>query len=96
MILVSTQQEFDCQGHEFPQVEECTCDPYPPAITDAVLQALDLHAPEYFTADPNIMKRFKDIVCQYPTAFHLPGTPFGAVRGFEQRIDTAVSIEVVG
>ena len=61
--------EFDCQGPEFPPVEEPTCDPYSPAFTDAVFQALDLDGPEYSTVDADIMKGFKKLICQYPTAF---------------------------
>ena len=41
--------EFDCQGPEFPPVEEPTC-------TDAVVKALDLDGPEYSTVDADIMK----------------------------------------
>ena len=81
--------EFDCQGPEFPPVEEPTCDPYSPAYTDAVFQALDLDGPEYSTVDADIMKGFKELICQYPTAFLLPGSPLTAVKGFEHRIDTA-------
>ena len=81
--------EFDCQGPEFPPIEEPTCDPYSPAYTDAVFQALDLDGPEYSTVDADIMKGFKELICQYPTAFLLPGSPLRAVKGFEHRIDTA-------
>ena len=35
------------------------------------------------------MKRFKELICQYPTAFLLPGSPLRAVKGFEHRMDTA-------
>lgn len=34
------------------------------------------------------MKRFKELICQYPTAFLLPGNPLRAVQGFKHRIDT--------
>lgn len=34
------------------------------------------------------MKQFKELVCQYPTAFLLPGQPLGVIKGFEHRIDT--------
>ena len=81
--------EFDCQGPEFPPVEKPTCDPYSPAYTDAVFQALELDGPEYSTVDADIMKGFKERICQYPTAFLLPGSPLRAVKGFEHRIDTA-------
>ena len=83
--------EFDslCQGPEFPPVEEPTCGPYSPAYTDAVFQALDLGGPEYSNVDADIMKGFKELICQYSTAFVLPGSPLRAVKGFEHRIDTA-------
>ena len=81
--------EFDCQGPEFPPVEEPTCDPYSPAYTDAVFQAWDLDGAEYSTVDAHIMKGFKELICQYPTAFLLHGSPLRAVEGFEHRIDTA-------
>ena len=81
--------EFDSQGPEFPPVEEPTCDPYSPAYSDAVFKALDLHGPDYSTVDADIMKRFKELICQYPTAFLLPGSPLRAVKRFEHRIDTA-------
>lgn len=35
------------------------------------------------------MKKFKDLISQYPTAFLLPGGRLGAVEDFEHRIDTA-------
>ena len=81
--------EFDCQGPEFPPAEELTCDPYSSAYSDAIFHALDLDGPEYFNVDEDIMKRFKELIRQYPTAFVLPGSPLGAVKGFEHRIDTA-------
>lgn len=65
------------------------CDPHSPAYTDAVFQALDLDGPEYSTVDADIMKGFKELICQYPTEFLLPGSPLTAVKGFEHRIDTA-------
>ena len=80
---------FDCQGPEFLPVKEPTCDPYSPAYTDAVFQALDLDGPECSAVDADIVKGFKELICQYPTAFLLPGSPLKAVKGFEHRIDTA-------
>ena len=80
--------ELDCQGPEFPPVEELNCDPYSTGYTDAIFQALGLDDLEYSTFDADIMKRFKELICQYPTAFLLPGCPLGAVTGFEHRIDT--------
>ena len=80
--------EFDSEGPEFPPVEKLNCDPYSPAYTDAVFQALDLDGPVYLNVDADIMKRFKELICQYPTAFLLPGSPLRAVKGFEHRIDT--------
>jgi len=81
--------EFDCQGAELPPAEELTCDLYSTAYSDAIFQALDVDSLEYSTVDVDIMKRFKELICQYPTAFLLPGSPLGAVKGFEHRIDTA-------
>ena len=63
--------EFDSQGPKFPPVEEPTCDPYSPAYTDAVFQALDLNGPDYSAVDADIMKGFKELICQYPTALDL-------------------------
>ena len=77
------------QGPEFLPVEEYACDPHSPAYTVAVFQALDLEGPEYTTVDADIMKGFKELICQYPTVFLLPGSPPRAVKGFEHRIDTA-------
>ena len=93
-ILVSTRPfcdafpEFDCQGPEFAPTEELTCDPYSPAYTDAIFHALELDSLAYSTIDEDIVKRFKELICQYPTAFSLRGSPLGAVKGFEHRIDT--------
>ena len=83
--------EVDCQGPEFPPVEEPTCDPYSPAYTDAVFQALNLDGPEYSAVDADIMQGFKELICQHPTTttFLLPGSPLKAVKGFEHRIDTS-------
>jgi len=83
--------EFDCQGPEFPPAEELTCDPYSTAYTDALFHALDLDSLEYSTVDVDIMKRFKELICQYPTVFLLPGSPLGAVKGFEHRIEHIVT-----
>ena len=58
--------EFDCQGPEFPPAEELTCDPYSTAYTNAIFHALDLDSLEYCTVDVDIMKRFKELICQYP------------------------------
>ena len=81
--------EFDCQCHEFPPVEEMTCDPYSPPYTDGIFHGLDLDGLDYSPVDADIMKRFKELICQYLTAFLIPGGPLGAVKGFEHRIDTA-------
>ena len=80
--------EFDSEGPEFPPVEELNCDPYSPAYMDAIFQALDLDGLVYFNVDVDIMKQFKELICQYPSAFLLPGSPLRAVKGFEHRIDT--------
>ena len=80
--------EFDCQGPEFPPAEELTCDPYSPAYTGAIFHALELDSLAYSNVEEDIMKRFKELICQYPTAFSLPGSPLGAIKGFEHRIDT--------
>ena len=79
--------EFDCQAPEFPPVEELNCDPYSTEYTNAIFQALHLDGLEYSTFDADIMKGFKELICQYPTAFLVPGRPLGAVSGFEHRID---------
>ncbi|KAL9964122.1 hypothetical protein ACROYT_G027706 [Oculina patagonica] len=81
--------EFDCQGPKFPPAEELTCGPYSSAYSDALFHALDLDGLEYSDVDEDIMKRFKDLIGQYPTAFVLPGSPRRAVKEFEHRIDTA-------
>ena len=65
-------QNLTVRVPEFPPVEEPTCDPYSPAYTDAVFQALDLDGPEYSAVDADTMKGFKELICQYPTAFLLP------------------------
>ena len=57
--------------------------------SQALFHALDLDGPEYSNVDEDIMKRFKELSGQYPTAFVLPGNPLGAVKGFEHRIDTS-------
>lgn len=80
--------EFDSQSSEFPPVEELNCDPYLPAYTDAIFQALDLEGLEYSAVDADIIKLFKELFCQYPTALLLPGNPLRAVKRFEHRIDT--------
>ncbi|KAL9967113.1 hypothetical protein ACROYT_G025282 [Oculina patagonica] len=38
--------------------------------------------PEYSNVEEDIMKRFKELIGQYPTAFVLSGSPLGAVKGF--------------
>jgi len=81
--------DFDCQGPEFPPVEGLTYDPYSSAYSDAIFHALDLDGPKYSNVDEDIMNRFKKLIGQYPTAFALPGSSLGAVKGFELRIDTA-------
>lgn len=56
--------EFDCQGPEFPPVEELTCDPYSSAYSDAIFHALDVDGPDYSNVDEDIMKRFKELISQ--------------------------------
>ena len=41
--------------------------------------------------DPSTMSAFKEILHKYPTAFHLPGTPLGTIKGFYHNIDTGYS-----
>ena len=50
---------------------------------------MDLDGPEYSTLDAHIVKGYKKLICQCPTAFLLPESPLKAVKGFEHRIDTA-------
>ena len=84
----NTFPDFNCQGPEFPPAEELTSDPYSPAYTDAIFHAFELDSLAYSTIDEDIMKRFKELTSQYPTAFPLPRSPLGAVKGFERRLDT--------
>ena len=46
--------EFDSEGPEFPPVEELSFDPYSPAYTDAIFQALGLDDPVYSNVDADI------------------------------------------
>ena len=80
--------ELDSEGPEFPPVEELTFNPCSPAYTDAIFRALDLDRPVYSNVDAEIMKQFKELICQYPTAFLLPGSPLRVIKGFEHRICT--------
>ena len=46
--------EFDSEGPEFPPVEELSFDPYSPAYTNAIFQALGLDGPVYSNIDADI------------------------------------------
>ena len=37
------------------------------------------------------MDQFKEILCKYPGAFHLQGTPLGTIKGFYHNTDTGDS-----
>ena len=41
----------------------------------------------YSHVNPNIMPEFKQCFCTYPTAFHLPGTSLGTIKGCSRNID---------
>ena len=58
--LCDALPEFGCQGHEFPLVEEHTCDPLSPAYTDAEFRALDLDGLDYSTVDAYIIEGIQE------------------------------------
>ena len=66
-------------------------DPYSDEYFAQLVTASELDGPMYSDVDPNIMSEFKQILRKYPTAFHLPGTPLGTVKGFPHNIDTGDS-----
>ena len=75
-----------CQVREFPPVEKLNCDPYSTGYTDVIFQALGLDGLEYSTVDADIMKRFKELICQYPTAF------FSRVVHSELSVDSSIGL----
>ena len=54
--------EFDSQGCKSPPIEELNCDPYLPAYTGPIFQALDLDGPEYSAVDADIFKQFNELI----------------------------------
>ena len=66
-------------------------DPNSDEYIQQLFEALELNGPMYSHVDPSTMSAFKDILCKYPTAFHLPGTPLGTIKGFYHNIDTGDS-----
>ena len=55
---------------------------------EQVLTALGLDEQSYHHLQPNIMEKFKDLICKYPEVFYLSGSPLNEIRGFEHFINT--------
>ena len=74
-----------------PHHEGAYLDPYSDEYFDQLVIALELDGPMCSHVNPKIMSEFKQILRKYPTAFHLPGTPLGTIKGFSHNIDTGDS-----
>ena len=74
-----------------PPPEGSYLDPNSEKYFQKLVEALKLDGPMYSHVDPNIMSQFKQTLRKYPTAFHLPGTPLGTIKGFYHDIDTGDS-----
>ena len=79
--------KFDNQGSKSPPAGELNWDPYLPAYTGPIFQALDVDGPEYSAVDADIFGQFNELIFQYRVVFLLAGNPLRAVERFEHRID---------
>ena len=66
-------------------------DPYANEYFDKLVAALELDSPIYANIDSEVIVKFKEILRNYPEAFHLPGTPLGTIKGFYHNIETGDS-----
>ena len=66
-------------------------DPYFEEYYKTLVNALDLDSPKYSNISENVMSNFKNLLRQYPEAFHIPGSPLGIIKGFYHNIDTGES-----
>lgn len=59
-----------------------------------LLQILELDSPKYSHVDQHILQEFKLLLRKYPTAFLLPGSSLGEIKGFQHYIDTENALPI--
>lgn len=69
-------------------------DPYSEEYHQTLVKALDLDSAKYSHVDSDILRDFKQLLCKYPTAFLLPGSPLGEIKDFQHYIDTGDALPV--
>ena len=86
--------EFNEHDKEFVPPTTTPLDPFSDGYYQALLTALAVDSPKYAHVDPDTLQEFKQRQRKYPTAFLLPGSPLGEIKGFQHHIDTENALPV--
>ena len=77
--------------HALPSTDPVYLDSYSEEYHEMLVNTLDLDSPKYFNISEDVMSNFKNLLCRYPEAFHIPGSPLGIIKGFYHKINTGES-----
>ena len=77
-----------------PITESVGLDPHFEEYFQKLVAALYLDTDIHAHVNPVIMKQFKELICKYSHAFHLPGSPLGTIKGYYHHIATGDSLPV--
>ena len=86
--------EFNEHDSEFVPQITTSLDPSSEEYHQTFLQLLELDSPKYSHVDQHILQEFKLLLRKYPTAFLLPGSSLGEIKGFQHNIDTENALPV--
>ena len=86
--------EFNKHDNEFVPSTTTPLESFSEEYYQALIKALALDSPKYAHVDQDILNEFEHLLCQYPTAFLLPGSPLGEIHSFEHHIDTEDALPV--
>ena len=75
----------------FLPAETVGLDPHSEEYFQKLVAALDLDTDIYAHVDLVIIKQFKELICKYSHAFHLPGSQLGTIKGYYHHIATGNS-----
>ena len=74
--------------NELPPTHEVVFDPNSPEFHNKIFEALGLDTEKYGHVNPDILAKFKDIICKYSATFWLPGVNLQVIKGAEHQIST--------
>ena len=87
-FLSEQASDMTVQENLFPPTQATPLQSSSPEFLPLLYESLGLDTPLYAHVPDNIMHSFKNLLAQYPQAFHLPNTPLSTVKGFQHNIDT--------